>query len=95
MNKDEQNLLMYLETCLVDYRGKVTGARMNSIDFDIAKGWIKDKLIEFQRIPFREINKESPFPVTHTVKFSSKAWEFAQQFRRERAEKSVDTMEKR
>ena len=92
-SKDEKGLLLYLEDCLVNKRGKVTAARMNSIDFDIAKGWKEERLIDFQRIPFREIKRDTPFPETHSVRFTTKAWELAHKFRRERAEIAVDTLD--
>ena len=92
MNHDEENLLLYFETCLVDNRGKVTGRRMNEIDFDIAKKWKKDGFIEFERIPFHDIDKTKAIPNTHTVRFSDKAWGIAFKLRRERAERHVKTV---
>jgi len=88
----EKSLLLYFETCLVDSCGKVISAKMNEDDFKITKKWKEEKFIEFQRIPFNEINKNTPFPITHTIRFTNKAWELAHQYRRERAERMADTI---
>jgi len=91
-SKNEKSLLLYLETCLVDNRGKVQSAHMNDIDFTITKKWKEEKLIEFRRVPYHEITTAGVFPQTHTIKFTDKAWKLAHQFRRERAEIHTDTM---
>ena len=93
-DKEEKSLLLYLEDCLVNNSGKVTGAKMNQTDFDIAKKWKEERIIDLQRIPFHDINKNKSFPETHTVRFSNKAWELAHKFRRERAERVIDTISK-
>jgi len=84
---------MYLETCIVDHFGKVVGARMNEDDFDIAKRWNDEKFISFERIPFHDIKKNTPYPATHQVKLSDEAWKLAHQFRRERGERHVETID--
>jgi len=42
MSKDERSLLLYLETCIVDYGGQIESRRMNEIDF---KNMTKFKVI--------------------------------------------------
>lgn len=91
-NKDEQNLLMYFESQIVDNDGEVAGARMNEDDFGIAKKWNKEGFISFERIPFHDINKNKAISDTHQVKFSDEAWMLAHQFRRERGERHVETI---
>lgn len=92
-NKDEQSLLMYFETKIVDNNGKVAGARMNDVDFEVAKRWNEQKFILFERIPFHNINKNKAIPDTHQVKFSDEAWKLAHKFRRERGERHVETID--
>jgi hypothetical protein len=94
LNKTEQNLLMFLETCIVDKFGKVASAHMNSEDFDITEDWTQTGFIKFSRLPFADIDKNKAFPNTHVVKFSSEAWTLAHQFRRERGERHVETLPK-
>lgn len=90
MTRDERSLLTFLETCLVDKRGKVRTVHMNQDDMEIAKGWDKKGFIQFKRLPasevFAEKNQRSPLPTfTHWVRFSDKAWALAHQERRARA----------
>jgi len=91
-SKDEKSLLLYLETCLVDNRGNVTGVRMNDADFVIIKKWKEEGSISFQRVPFHEITTAGVFPQTHTIKFTDEAWKLAHKFRRERAERHTETI---
>lgn len=52
MNKPkgaEASLLLYLETCLVDYGGKVE-SRLCHDDFDICKRWTASAYISFGRL---------------------------------------------
>jgi len=92
MTKDEQSLLLYFETCLVDNRGQTRGARMNKIDFAIAKDLSKRGLVKFSRIPFEEIETQTPYPVTHRVQFANKTWGIVHKLRRKRAERYIPTI---
>ena len=88
-NKDEENLLLYLETCAVDQVGKVESIRMNDLDFDIAERWHNKKLIKFGRLLSSEIQRE---PVrgrtpTHYVILSDDAWVEVARLRKERAKR--------
>lgn len=99
---DDVTLILYLETCLVDQRGMAQGIRMNDIDMDTVKTWREEGLIDFGRIPFHDVHKVNPgkslnagpFGVVHThwVRFTPRAWDIAHRFRRERAERHVDTL---
>lgn len=96
LTKDEANILLYLETCLVDHRGFLQPVRMNSIDWTIMERWKKDKLIDFGRRAYKNITK---YPAgaggarTHWVQFTDKAWTLAYRYRRERAERHTATLE--
>jgi len=95
-SKDEISLMLYFETCLVDtYGGKVQGARMNESDMKIAEKFERLGLIQFERIPFREMERlrkklDMAVPYTHTVRFIDEdAWTLVYKWRRERAERVV------
>jgi hypothetical protein len=77
----ERSLLLYLETCAVDYGGRVDARRINEDDFTMAKKWHKEGFIEFGRIVARCINRQG----SQFVKLSEGAWSLAHQERRARA----------
>lgn len=96
LTKDEANIILYLETCLVDNRGYIQPARMNDTDWDIMNEWKRKGLIDFGRRLYKDITK---YPTgaggakTHWVKFSNEAWQLAHKHRRERAERHTTTLE--
>ena len=86
MNKNDKNLLLYLETCAVDYGGKVNLVHMNKEDRDIAKKWNDEKFISFGRIVFADcVITERLKAITHWVELSESAWKAAHDERRARA----------
>jgi len=86
----KNNLLMYLETCMVDHGGSF---RWNKIGDDevFLDEYKEEGLINYERIPFKEIEKHRynlgpAGPFTHIItKFTDEAWEKAIKLRRERA----------
>ena len=96
MNESKKSTLLYLETCLVDQRGRVESRRMNEEDFENIEKFKEEKLIDFGRIPFKELEKlnklSGPRTYTHWIKFTDRAWKLAHKFRREKAEKYVTTI---
>jgi len=100
LTKTEKSLLLYLETCLVDHRGRVQSARMNKEDFEAIKHLESLGLIVFFRRRWSEIRGDTKKGIkrgtginTHEVRFSQEAWDIAHQLRRERAEKYVATFD--
>ncbi len=90
MNQKQINLLVYLETCMVDYGGKVEARRINGDDYALMEAWKKEGLIKFGRLFASEANKEGrSYVATHWVLFTEKAWELAHQYRRERAARLI------
>jgi len=73
LNKTEKSLLLFFESCSVEYGGKVNTTHMNNDDFDIAKRWNKSDFINFGRISFNSITKNN----SHWVKLSPTAWSLA------------------
>ena len=83
MTRDEKSLLLFLETRVVDYWGKVDTRHMNDEDMEIARRWSKEGFIEFGRIAFKDVSKRG----THWCRLSEKAWRLVHQERRIRAER--------
>ena len=97
LTKGEKNILLYLETCLVDSRGFIQPARMNDTDWEIMDGMKEGGLIDFGRRLYKDIRAYSigaGGAKTHWVKFSDQAWQLAHKCRQERGERHVDTLEK-
>jgi len=58
MSRDEISLILFLESCAVDYSGRVHGARMNTDDLALARKWHDEGFIEFGRIAMKSINTD-------------------------------------
>jgi len=99
LNKDQISLLLYMETCLVDERGKMKSARMNEADFMNMKSWKEAGFIDAGRLPGSEVfdldNQAQVVSIrnTHWVRFTDEAWVLAHRLRRERAERYIDTIQ--
>lgn len=87
MNRKQENLLMYLETCLVDHRGRVAGCKLNADDHDQIDKWIEDGLVRFGRLPSQEGDRR--FGNTHWVRFRDDAWGIVAQARKDRAGRTL------
>lgn len=83
LNKQQESLLLFLETCVVDHAGAIRSSSMNQSDFDQAEKWHADGFIRFGRITHATIDRNSERH--HWCQFSDEAWLLAQQKRRERA----------
>ena len=99
--KWKDNLLMYLETAMVDHGGAF---RWNKIGDDekFLNEYQEEGMIEYSRMPFKEIEKmrynNGPAgPFTHLItKFTKEAWTMAQALRRDRSHRlSAKYTEKR
>lgn len=84
MNRDEKSLLIFLETCLVDYTGRVNAQHMNQLDQEIADRWTEEGFISFGRIASADHNSQG----AHWVEFTEEAWKLAHQERRARFERN-------
>ena len=93
LSKDEESILLYLETCLVDNNGRMEEKRMKEVDFRIMETWKMAGLIDYSRLPFKEIEKlrkmTSSREYTHWVLFTDKAWELAHQHRKIKSERMI------
>lgn len=79
-SKEEERLLLYLETCAVDYGGLVDGLMMNAADRGIATHWVSQRFIGFGRVMLEHIRG----PRCLWVTLSPEAWACAHRLRIER-----------
>ena len=80
ISRGERSLLLFFETCAVDYSGRINTHRMNESDFAIAKNWNESGFIGFGRIVFKDHNSQG----SCWVELSEDAWSLAHQERRAR-----------
>ena len=85
MSRDERGLLLFLETCLVDYCGRVNKARMNQLDEEIGQRWIEEGFVSGGRIASDDHNGQG----AHWIEFSEEAWKLAHEERRARFERNT------
>lgn len=85
MNRSERSLLIFLETCAVDYCGRVLKARMNQEDEEIGQRWTDNGFIKSGRIASADHNAQG----AHWVELSADAWTLAHQERRARATRNT------
>lgn len=81
MNKDERSLLIYLETCMVDYRGKIDHRRLNNSDVNLLESWNNSGFIDYGRVEMADIEKSNYKHYTHWIILSNDAWKLAHQER--------------
>lgn len=83
MTRDEQSLLLYLETCTTDNGGRVNHSRLNEADFNTATRWAREGFIGFGRIAAADVS----YMGSHWVRLSDAAWKQVHQLRQARAER--------
>ena len=97
--KDERSLLLFFETRLVDYSGRVASIHMNEEDIKIAKKFVEENLIQFGRLKFAVVESFRGQGLTqrhtHWVRFSDAAWKIAHKLRRERSDRMIAAEEKK
>lgn len=79
----EASLLLYLETCMVDNRGRVDQLRLNDEDRATIDLWNGSGFISFGRIVAKDVSPRGSSWVT----LSDEAWLLAHEHRRARAER--------
>lgn len=89
MTKDERSMLVYAETCVVDYSGLLEGQRMNRADMEALKKFKAAGLLDYGRIPAALLDRS--YGKTHWVTFNESAWTLAHQLRRVRAQQISTT----
>lgn len=82
-----RNLLLYLETCVVDDNGRVDVRRVNTAEMALLKRWADVGFISFGRVTFATINTTAGAQKTHWVRLSDAAFTAAHAERRARADR--------
>lgn len=85
MTVDERSLLLYVETCAVDYGGLVHCQRINSEDREILKRWDREGFLSFSRITLESLELLKDKHNTELVRLSEEAWALAHEERRARS----------
>lgn len=85
--REENSLLLYLETQAVDYGGTLESVRMNADDFAILRRWKEAGFVHFGRIAFQDVKKHGGVARDHWVVLSEEAWTMAHTERRARCER--------
>jgi len=84
MSRAERSLLLFFETCAVDYAGRVNPQRMNDWDHKIVDGWVKSNFVDYGRIASKDHNRQG----SNWVVLSDSAWTLAHEERRARYERN-------
>ena len=97
MTREEESLLMYLETRAVDHDGKVDLAHMNDEDHLIVARWAEEGFIVWwRRLLFKEIRRASRrSAITHHVNLGEQALKEAHRLRTERIGRGLQRTEER
>ena len=87
LTKVERSIILYAESCSVDYGGLLEGKRMNDDDLAALRKFQDAGLLSFGRVPAKLLRPLSDYGrnPTHWVTFTDDAWQLAHELRRERA----------
>ena len=88
MNKQENDLLLYLEDCEVNHAGLVDVRRISDSDIAIALQWNATGFVQFGRIAMSDVAASRHYKennLTHWCILRKDAWEEAANQRRTRA----------
>jgi hypothetical protein len=90
MTTFECSLLLYLETCAVDYGGGVDANHVNSADMEILERWNVEGFVQSGRIAFHDVERmykrsKGRRRATLWAELSEEAWAVAHEERRARA----------
>ena len=89
MNKDQESLLLYFESVIVDHSCRVDLAKMNDDDFAQTEAWSKEGFIYFGRLPIALNTTRSGVRITHLVFLSAEATGTASALRKERGQRGM------
>ena len=89
LTRDERSVLLYAETCCVDYGGLLESRRMNSNDLVALREFADAGILTFGRIPSDLLAPLADYgrAPTHWITFTDAAWTLAHALRRARAAK--------
>ena len=85
---NEARLLLYCETCAVDYDGRMDARHLNGADRTILVGWREDGFIESGRVASEYISPALRSPRAQWCHLSEEAWQEAHRQRRLRGQRT-------
>jgi|GEM_PF-4420500 len=86
ITREQRSILMYAETCAVDYGGLLEGIRMNTADHDALKELVAAGMLTYGRIPGKLLGTFAR-SVSYWCDLTEAGWALAFQLRRARAAK--------
>lgn len=89
LSREEQSLLLYLETCVVDNSCFIDTRYINEEDLEILKKFQDNDLIKFGRYSKKDVVTEM-YSLGYWVYLSNEAFALAHQLRKERALRAYD-----
>ena len=89
-------LILFLETCAVDYSGKVDMRKISDEEKSIIKEWKEFKVLDFGRLPYAQVQKlaNTQYPATHWIVLSSSLMRQAAELRLKRAQTGTARLDK-
>jgi hypothetical protein len=85
LDAGKRSTLLCCEDSLVNYGGRMIGARLTQTDFGNLRCFKRLGLLDFGAMDYADVD-ESRVPFTHWVTFTDLAWQVAHALRREQAE---------
>ncbi len=87
INRDQVSVLLYVESCMVDYGGMLEGRRLNDTDHGNLRMFMADGLLAYGRVPSRLLpdNDGPARPITHWCVLTAAGWDLVAKLRQRRA----------
>lgn len=83
MSGAEKSLLLYLETRMVDYQGRIDNRHLNGVDDEILEEWRRKGYLRFGRIVFRDSKRHESRWVDLPESMMRLAWDLRMEKARE------------
>ena len=87
LTREEESLLLYLETCIVDQSGKMDSRKINDVDQMILDYWCGNDFVSVGRMPGSWIMMYNYPQYSHWVTLSNDALRLAHECRTARAKR--------
>lgn len=91
LTRAHKSVLLYIESCLVDYGGLLDSDRMNKADHDSIAELEAAGFVVVKRVPAKLLGKFIGRKVTHYAELTETGWALAHEQRKERAQRSKET----
>lgn len=88
LTKIERSIILYAESCSVDYGGLLEGTRMNRDDMDALARFKAEGILDYGRVPAALLGTFAR-NVTHWCDLTDAGWDLAHKLRRAHAAKKA------